>query len=70
MAGDGNVACEEKPLKFRIYLCLDGDRDVFLTDYDSVEGALEAINDIFMVLWTHDCLHEIKGFRLSIDEEG
>jgi hypothetical protein len=42
---------------------------VFLTDYDSVEGAVEAVCDIFMVLWTHDCLHEIRGFRLSIDEE-
>jgi len=65
------MACDdEKPLKLRIYLCLDGGRDVFLTDYDSIEGALEAIHDIFTVLWAHDCLHEVRGFRLSIDEEG
>jgi hypothetical protein len=70
MLGDVNmVGEEEKPLKFRLYLCLDGGRDVFLTDYDSVEGAVEAVCDIFMVLWTHDCLHEIRGFRLSIEEE-
>jgi hypothetical protein len=71
---------EEKPLKFRLFMLLEGlseegdgdknvDVEIFLADSNSFEEIVEAMRDIFHALWTHDALGEIDGFKITWGED-
>jgi hypothetical protein len=40
-----------------------------LTADVDIDNILEAIRDIFKALWTNDCLGNIRGFRITWEEE-
>jgi len=76
------VSEEEKPLKFRLFMLMEGlseeggdDKggnvtvEIFLTDSNSFEEIVEAMKDIFHALWTHEALGEFNGFKIMWGED-
>jgi len=35
----------------------------------AIESILDAIQEVFKTLWTNDCLGNIRGFRITWEEE-
>jgi hypothetical protein len=59
---------EEKPLIFRLKL-ETSIGELELTADTAIESILDAIQEVFKALWANDCLGNIRGFRITWEEE-